>query len=54
MAGSGSVGAEEEEHGARKMGCCMRRTARREQPEDGTRAVGVLGGEEGSVRRLHG
>lgn len=54
MAESDSVEVEEEERGAQKMECCMRRTVRRARLEDGMQAVGAPGVEEGSVRRLHG
>lgn len=54
MAESDSVEVEEEEHGARKMECYMRRTARRARLEDGAQAVRAPGVEEESVQRLHG
>lgn len=54
MAESDSVEVEEEERGAQKMECCMRRMAKREQPEDGMQAVEAPEEEEGSVQRLHG
>lgn len=54
MAESDSAEVEEEEHGAQKMECCMRRKARRAQPEDGTRAAGAPGAEGGSAPQLRG
>lgn len=54
MAESDSVEAEEEEHGARKMACCMRRMARQAQLGDGIQAAGAPGVEEESERQLHG